>query len=173
MNISKPDFLLLNLPGIDLFLELVDGMVQANKGASFEECARYLRTEIHEYSKRRDAFRARPVASALAAPLTLSIAELLDRKTCSRPDFRGVRANVVYIVRDGEQVRYVGSTRYNARRRMKSHQKSHSPLGQALRENPAATDWTVEMIPHADYQTAAAKEKELITHLNPTFCRRI
>lgn len=173
MKISKPDFLVLNLQGIDMFVDLVDGMVGANPGATFEPCARELQRRIREYSGQRDTFKSLPTMAALARPLTLSVGELLDPKTCRLPAFRGVSLNVVYIVRNGDAVMYVGSTRYNARTRMKSHAKSHSPLGEALRKNPQAQFWLVEMIPHADYREAAAKEKQLIASLSPLFCRRI
>ena|ERR1051325_7858320 len=172
MKVSKPDFLVLNLSGIDVFVELVDEMVKGNPGSSFEVCARYLQNEIHEYSKRTHAFKSRPTVSALSASMTMKLGRLLHRRTPNLREFSGVRLNVVYIIRDGQRVLYVGSTRYDARKRLKSHQTSHSPLGTALREDPNADNWTVEMIPHADYKSAALKEKQLIAQLAPAFCRR-
>lgn len=172
MKISKPDLLLLHMGGINIFVQVVDDMVQANPGATFEQCARHLQAEIRQYAERRDALLDLPVSSALPDPLTLTLGELLKRDTCDWPLYIGVSRNVVYVVRDGDHVLYVGSTRYDARSRMKSHEKAHSPLGEALRSRNGKNDWTVEMIPHSDYDSAAIKEKELIRQFAPAFCRR-
>lgn len=172
MSISKPDFLVLNLSGINMFVELVDEMVKANAGSTFEQCARYLQNQIREYSKTRDGFHYRPTQAVLPKSLTLSLSELMSRSTCGDRRYAAISRNVVYVVRDGDRVLYVGSTRYGARGRMKSHEKSHSPLGEALRADSGKGSWTVEMIPHADYEAAALKEKQLITKLAPAFCRR-
>lgn len=173
MKISKPDFLVVNLSGIELFIETVGELLLLSPELSYEEAVKETHRQIRAYASKRDVFRSQPTASALAAPLTLSLGQLLHRDTCSMKEFRGVGLNVVYIVRDGERVLYVGSTRYDARTRLKAHQKSHSPLGKNLRENPNAKNWSVEMIPHADYREAAQKEKDLIAQLTPAFCRRI
>lgn len=171
MKLTTPDFLVLNLQGIDLFIQAVDLMAKAT-GSPYEECVRETQKQIREYAARRDAFNSRPTVSAVANPLTMTLRELLNRNTCDSPAFRGVSLNVVYIIRNGESVLYVGSTRYDARSRVKSHQKAHSPLGKGLREDPNAPNWSVEMIPHADYREAAQMEKRLINQLSPAFCRR-
>ncbi|MBA3766774.1 MAG: GIY-YIG nuclease family protein [Acidobacteria bacterium] len=171
MNISKADFLVLNLQGIDLFLETVDAMVLAT-GNPYDECIKHVLKQIREYSALQDAFHQRPAETALAAPLTLTLGQLLERRTCKMKAYLGVGRNVVYIVRDDGRVLYVGSTRRDARRRMKSHQKTHSPLGQALRNDPNAVYWSVEMVPYSDYREAAQKERALIAELTPAFCRR-
>lgn len=172
MKISKADFLVLNLSGIELFIQTVSELMLMRPELTYEEAVKETHRQVREYVVNRDVFAQRPAVAVLAAPLTLPLGQLLSRDTCNSREYRGVSLNVVYIVRDGEAVRYVGSTRYDARTRMKSHQKAHSPLGKALRANPDTRNWSVEMIPHADYREAAAREKELINQLNPTFCRR-
>jgi predicted GIY-YIG superfamily endonuclease len=173
MGISQADFLVLNLQGIDLFLEKVDQACQSGFcGGDFHAAALEVSKQIHDYSRQRGALASAPKVGVHPAPFTMRLGDLLRRETCNLPEFAGVGLNVVYIVRAGDDVLYVGSTRYNARSRMKSHQKQHSPLGQALREDPNAMNWGVEMIPHSDYREAARKERELITQLQPRFCRR-
>lgn len=156
-----------------MFVDLVDEMVKTNEGATFEQCARHLLTQIHQYKEKRMDLDVRPTETVLPSPMTLTLGELLERDTCDWPAFINVSRNVVYVVKDGDRVLYVGSTRYNARSRMKSHEKAHSPLGEALRTNPNKNNWTVEMTPHADYDEAALREKELIRELAPAYCRRI
>lgn len=169
MKVTTEGFLLLNSHGIDLFLKVVDQLV-ANGAAdgTFEGCARYLQQEIHDYGARLDAWKVAPVSTALPKPLTMTMGVLLERRTCNNRQYCALRSNIVYIIRDGETVLYVGSTRYDARSRIKSHQKAHSLLGKALRTQ-AVDEWTVEMIPHADYKSASDKEKRLIVELSPRF----
>lgn len=171
MKVSKQEFLLLNLPGIELFIEHVDELVAFNKGSTFEQCARFLHQRIKDYAVASQRFNAMPVAAPLPAPLTLKMGDLLRSRFKHR--LSAHQRNIVYIIREGESVLYVGSTRYGARSRIKSHQKAHSPLGEALRTNPKFKEWDVEMIAHSDYRSAADKEKHLIRELNPAFCRRV
>lgn len=173
MSISKPDLLVFHLRGINLFVDIVDEMVQANEGSTFEQCARYLQTQIREYRDKRCALEDRPVETPVPEPLTMTLEELLKRDTCDWPAFIKVSRNVVYIIRDDDRILYIGSTRYNARSRIKSHEKAHSPLGKALRTDANRNNWSVEMIPHADYDEAFAKERDLIRELRPAFCRRV
>lgn len=173
MQISRPDFLVLSLSGINLFVETVDEMVQANEGFTFEQCARHLQTQIREYRDKRCALEECPVETPVPEPLTMTLADLLKRATCDWPAFIKVSRNVVYIIKDDDRILYVGSTRYNARSRIKSHERAQSPLGKALRTDVNRNNWSVEMIPHADYDSAFLKERDLIRELRPAFCRRI
>lgn len=169
MKMTTLDFLAFSLPGIDLFIQAVDRSVQST-GETFEKCAKDGQKQIHDYLAARDAFREQPTHAPIPSPTTLTLRELMESRFCRSP--LAAARNVVYIVRDGESVLYVGSSRYNARKRMKAHEKARSPLGKALRTDPNAKTWNVEMIFHADYKLAARKERELIAQLMPSFCRR-
>jgi predicted GIY-YIG superfamily endonuclease len=170
MKVSTEGFLLLNLQGIDLFLSLVDQMVAAGAvDGTFEGCSKELQRRIRDYGKRLDDWKIAPVSTALPEPLTMTMGVLLERRTCNNREYLTLKSNIVYVVRDGEQAIYVGSTRYDARTRMKSHQKAHSRLGNALRTNPDAMNWSVEMIAHAAISEAIEKEKRLIAQLRPRF----
>jgi predicted GIY-YIG superfamily endonuclease len=170
MKISAQSFLLLNAPGIDMFLSLVDQMVAGGAAdGTYEGCAKLLQQRVHEYGKQLNDWNVAPVSTALPEPLTLAMGVLLDRRTCRDRRYRALKSNIVYVIRQGEQVLYVGSTRHDARHRIKSHQKAHSPLGEALRNHASVSEWSVEMIPHADYPTAFEKEKQLIGQLRPRF----
>lgn len=170
MKVTTEGFLLLNSQGIDLFLRLVDQMVAAGAlDGTYEGCAKGLQQRIHEYGKSLDAFNVVPTSTVMPEPLTMAMGVLLERRTCNNRQYCALRSNIVYVIRDGESALYVGSTRYDARSRIKSHQKAHSPLGQALRTRPDIDGWTVEMIPHADYASASLKEKQLIAQMRPRF----
>jgi predicted GIY-YIG superfamily endonuclease len=172
MKIPRIDFMLLQYQGIRLFMETVEEMVRAGQG-DHATCMKLLWKQLMDYSAAKSAFSEMPVAAPVPVPLTVTLSELLDHRIFRNGAFEGVRRNVVYIIKNGDEVLYVGSTRHNARSRIKSHQKARSPLGTGLRQDPTANTWSIEMIPHADYKAAAQKEKELIRQLRPSFCRRV
>jgi hypothetical protein len=171
MKISNLDFLALNSDGIDLFIQHVDAAVSQTH-EPYEQAVRRLQKDLQAYIRDREAFRRLPPQTVIPAPLTMSLSELMGRKVCANPLYLAASRNVVYILRDGERVLYVGSSHYGARKRMKSHEKAHSPLGEALRTDPNRHNWSVEIITHADYGSAASKEKQLIAQFAPAFCRR-
>lgn len=172
MKVSNADFMAFQKPGIDMFIQYVDAVVEQT-GEPYKDAVKRLQKELWDYIVQRDAFQERPLEAPLPAPLTMTLGDLLKRNTCGWPAFIQVSRNVVYIIKDDDRVLYVGSTRYDARKRIKSHEKAHSPLGEALRTDANRNRWSVEMIPHPDYDSAAIKEKELITELTPAFCRRV
>lgn len=169
MKVTTEGFLLLNLRGIELFLKVVDQMVAAGvDGGDYEACAKKCLEKVRAYGASLDAWNVAPVSTALPEPLTMQMGALLERRTCNDKRYLALRSNVVYVIRDSDKPLYVGSTRYDARSRIKSHQKAHSPLGQALRTQKI-DEWAVEMIAHAEYREAAEKEKRLIAELRPRF----
>lgn len=182
MKISESGFLVLNLPGIDLFVSIVEKMAEEGGFADGTPlgCMKELQADIHRYRDFLDNTTGRKaVTCEPGSPLTLPLRELMDRRICRGNKLKGVARNVVYIVRHDDAVLYVGSSRYDARTRLKAHEHAHSPLGDALRQeirlakfNQDAS-WTVEMIPHATYEEAFQKEKKLTIELAPRFCRKI
>lgn len=171
MKISPIDFMLFQYQGINLFIQSVDAVV-AQTGEPYQDAVKRLQKELKEYGARRDAFNARPVEAPIPQPMTMTLGRLLERRTCNSQAYKQLGRNIVYVIRDGEHVLYVGSTRNDVRTRMKSHEKTLSPLGNALRTDPDRFNWSVEMIPHTDYDAAVSREKELIRQLRPPFCRK-
>jgi len=170
MKVSVPDFLMLNSDGINLFIKMVDQMYEAKAAdGTYQGCVKDLQARIRTYIEQKDAWAVAPTVAPLPSPLTFTMGKLLERRTCNNREYRALRSNIVYVIRDEDKVLYVGVTRYDARSRIKSHQKAHSQLGEALRNRSNVDSWTVEMIPHADSRTAIEKEKQLIGQLRPRF----
>jgi|ERR1051326_7005503 predicted GIY-YIG superfamily endonuclease len=131
--------------------------------------------KANEQRAARDALS--PPGEAVDGKLTLTLGQLLDSRTSGgaklkrRNMLAGVTRNVVYVVRDGDAVLYVGCTRGEARSRLREHIAGRSPLGLAIRrERQRSKGWTAEMISHADHKSALATEKRLTEEYRPRYC---
>lgn len=174
---------------IELFMKTVEANTEKrieagqDPATAFEGSARDVFAAIKALADKRkaDQLALSPPGEAIDGRLTLPLLRLVRAQTRAlqikdRNLLEGVDKNVVYIVRDDAgAVLYVGSTRNSPRSRLIAHvtSPSGSRLGAYVRQNrPRSNDWPVELIAHADYPTAAAKEIELIRELNPRFCIR-
>lgn len=82
---------------------------------------------------------------------------------------KGLRGNIVYIVRSWDYLLYIGASRWGARERMNGHISSkNSALGQCIRDNyPYCNDWTVEILSFETRTEAFEAEAYLIRTLKP------
>lgn len=179
MKISVADFLYLHSEGIDLFVKAVEHVFeiqsQADPSVQYRDVVLSAQRDIREYGEAKDRLaRTTPPAppEMRKEPLVMPLGELMDRRICRSKKLAGCERYVVYVVRDGEAVLYVGVTNYDARSRLVSHRNTETPLGKALRRNPRAGEWSVEMIAHPDSRSAREKEKVLIIQYQPKYNRK-
>lgn len=173
------------LPGIEEFIQVVDHNVKLRISRGEDPAAVYAGVIQDVFAEVRNAAQKErdrvesmsPPGEAVDGRLTLPLSKLLDPNTTPLAKRRrrnmldGVNRNVVYVVRDGDAVLYVGCTRSNARRRIREHLSGKSPFGQAIkRERPRSNEWTAEMIAHPDHQSALATEKRLTDEYKPRYC---
>lgn len=178
------DFMSLCLPSIAQFVDMAENLAEqkataanAHPSAFLQESMREILKSLVDYSKLRElAIPPRKKLPPQSEPVIVPLGPLisgarsgLDKKF--REDrLQGLSRCAVYIVRKGDEVLYVGATQRGARTRLRSHVSSRSRLGSAIRRDPSSRDWTVEIIPFADYQNVLWKEKELTQQLKPHFC---
>src|SRR5262249_40342857 len=87
-----------------------------------------------------------------------------------REALQGFRTYVVYIVRDGDLVLYVGATHYSAKERLLWHLHNRSSLGKAIiAARPLSDQWTVEMLACLDWADTLRQEAEKTKELSPVF----
>lgn len=172
------------LPYFERFIEWVNARVPQYLEAGYEPIDAYkaaLAEGIEETKALSDEYKAHlqnkyPPGKAVDGKLTLTLGELLDNnrshiaKVRRRRMLDGVRKYVVYIVRNGEEVLYVGATNFDPENRIRNHVSGRSALGKAIRREVSSGKWTVELIAHPDKSTARAKEKELQIQFRPKFC---
>lgn len=85
---------------------------------------------------------------------------------------KGLRGNVVYIVRSWDYLLYIGASRRGARERINGHLSSNSPLGQCIKNNyPHCNSWAVEIMSFETRTEAFEAESYLIRRLNPVLNR--
>ena len=104
-----------------------------------------------------------------------SLGHLLQRTTNPlwRQESQRIRRLIwrrtVYVVRDGETVLYVGSTRYTPIERLTVHLNSNdSALGQRIKQDQiAARDWMVTVIKFDSIEDMLATEARLTAELHP------
>jgi predicted GIY-YIG superfamily endonuclease len=81
-----------------------------------------------------------------------------------------LRRHIVYIVRNANQVLYVGTTVYSARARLRWHKNGRSRLGRAIKNAKQAADaWIVEMFSYPDKPSRLKAERFAIERLEPIF----
>lgn len=184
MTPHSVDFMSLCLPGIAQFVDMAETLAEQKAAAAnghpaafLQEAMREILQSLIDYSKLRElAIPARKKLPPLSEPITVPLGPLisgarsgLDKKY-REEHLQGLPRYAVYIVRNGDQVLYVGATQKGPRGRLRSHVSGRTRLGAAIRRDPSSRDWTVEIIPFSDYQNVLWKEKELTQQLKPHFC---
>lgn len=184
MTANNVDFMALCLPSIVQFVDMSESLAEQKAAAANAHPSAFLQEAMHEilkslvdYSKLRElAIPPRKKLPPQSEPVTVPLGPLISGarsgmdKKYREDHLQGLSLCAVYVVRSGDAVLYVGATKRGVRTRLRSHVSGRSRLGSAIRRDASSRDWTVEIIPFADYQNVLWKEKELIQQLKPHFC---
>ena len=105
---------------------------------------------------------------------TVQLGQLLDNnraypaKLKRKRMLEGVERCVIYIVKAGDRILYVGATNYSARDRLRWHIHGKSNLGRHIVANrPGSENWQVEMMRFPSRSALLIAEQRIIEELGP------
>lgn len=173
-------------PGIESAVQYIENEAQRRiaTGDDAQTAYRGAMAEMVEAYKEYKAKKAAeeeaycPPGEAKDGRLTLTVGVLLERprgnrikKLRRRHLLDGVLHNVVYVVKDGDAVLYVGCTRFDPSGRLSEHVAGRTALGTAIRETrPRSNEWSVDLISHPNHKAALQTEMELTVQYKPKYC---
>ena len=145
-------------------LEAVAKMIECNGAkviCDLAECAKFLNSQIIELVDDIE-----PRSTSLKGIITRNRSRIAYRNRIAIRKQLGMCG--VYVVRDGEQAIYVGSTNYSVVERLPEHLHNKSKLGLYIMEHsPESDEWVIDFYRVADKNNLRKREKEIADNLNP------